>query len=309
MDGERDPAAGQGRGGRPAEEFLEFDGEHRALGGVVHPDPRAGRDGDPLGGQLVQPAGLAGGPGQQALQRRADVEALQVGAPPGPGEFRFQPVVGCREQGLVADVRPGRAERLVQEGQPRAQRARALRPAQQFADALAGQAVQQRGPHQRRVGAGELGGVQFERAQRGEPTGRQFAAPAAGWHGPVHLVAFGEQVRGGAARGALVDRHRPLDACRGGAGGPVGDRDGQPGCAAQRRSRRGLGGGAGGHQEGAAAGPGHPLGVGQRDQQAGGGRVRQLAVACGHLGPQAPDLLPPAGRVRRACVPHRTPHR
>jgi len=114
------PAVRHARARRPPEDLLQPDGQHRLLTGVVvDGDGRAARDGQPLGGQLVEPGRCR--PGQQPAQRRGGVDVPQVAAATHPGEVGAEPGRHAVQQGVVADVGPGLAHRAVQKREAAAQ--------------------------------------------------------------------------------------------------------------------------------------------------------------------------------------------
>ncbi|SCD86584.1 hypothetical protein GA0115250_126919, partial [Streptomyces sp. BvitLS-983] len=200
---DEDGDAGDQRGPGEAEEFLELDGEDRALGiGVVEADARAARYLQPLRGQFVQAARLTARPRQQAAQAATRVDAAQVGAAPGPSQLRLQPLLGAGQQGLLRDVRPGAAHRPVQEGEAPPQFGGLPAPAQQ-PEPLALQTRQQRRPDLTGAArAGQRPYRQFDGAQPLHPAGDHVAA------GPADLLAVPVQRRRRPPGRRLVDRGR-----------------------------------------------------------------------------------------------------
>ncbi len=244
----------------PAEQLLQLHRQHRLLARVVHPDPRPARHLDPLRRHLVQPGRALHGSSRAAPR---PVDALQVG-PPRRGQLR--PRASDVEQRGVGHVRPRRRPtpggRTPAAAVPPAPRG----PAQQ-ADPLPAQPVAARPPAHGRAPAAARRTARSRRAARpgGPPRRRRPARPPS-----LHLTAPRPP-----PGGRLVDHHGLADPRRRRAGGPVGDRHGQPlrgrRAATPRRARAAV---PDAIRYPPPAPPRHPLGEGQRDHQPGQRRRR-----------------------------------
>ena len=208
----------------PAEQLLQLDRQHRLPARIVHADPRPARHLDPLRGHLVQPRGSTAPAGAARRPRRC-----------APG----RPAGGRWTAPAPATGRRGRRRPSMRATAPRARDGRTPagrvgpRPAWSRQYVLGAQAVQHGLAH---VGVGS--GVEDSSIAPSRSTTRADTSPRRSPGGIRQAISSSVRHRVRQPGDLLVDHHRLPDPRRRRAGGPVGDRHGQP---LRRREPRPLG--------------------------------------------------------------------